>query len=144
MAIEQKASSDDPKPRLIGRLVRIVLGAVLLYFVANIILQISAKPAGFLAARAGWSVPAGNWWFGALVCLFALPTVVNGGFGGRWGEWVVVAYLLLAGGAIVWDRIAYGGLWAAPLAWLVLALILYVLAHSGTSFLVAGIAASPG
>ena len=53
-------------------------------------------------------------------------------------------YLVLAGLAILWDRIAHDGLWAAPLAWLVLLLILYIFGHSGVSFLVAGVAATPG
>ncbi|HYS53460.1 MAG TPA: hypothetical protein VER58_06830 [Thermoanaerobaculia bacterium] len=144
MTIEQEALGSNPKPRVIGRSVRIVLGAVLLYFFVKIIFQISASPGGFLAGRAGWSVPGGDWWVAALICLWVLPTVVNGGFGGKWGEWARGVYIILAGAAIFWDRIAHGGLWAAPLAWLVLLLILYVLAHSGISFLVAGIAATPG
>jgi hypothetical protein len=69
---------------------------------------------------------------------------VNRVFGGKWGEWVRGVYLALIGGAILWDRMAHGGLWGPPLAWLVLLLILFLLALGGVSFLVAGAAATPG
>lgn len=144
MATEDKVSENLPRPGPIGRLVRILLGFVLLYFFANIVIQISAKPGGFLAARTGWRIPGGDWWVAALACAFVLPRLVNSGFGSKWGEWVRGVYLAFIGAAILWDRTAHDGLWAAPLAWLVLLLILYVFAHASVSFLVAGVAATPG
>jgi hypothetical protein len=51
-----------PAPRVIERTLRIVAGAVLLYFFAQLI-----RPApDILAASSGWSVPGGSSWVGAL------------------------------------------------------------------------------
>jgi hypothetical protein len=144
MPAEGKASDGLPRPGPIGRSVRIVLGAVLLYFLADAIIQISAHPSGFLAARSGWEIPGGDWWAGALVCIWALPLLVNSGFGHRWGRGVRGVYLVLIGAALIWDRTVHGGVWALPLAVLVLLLIVYVLAHAGISYIVAAIAATPG
>ena len=144
MEVEGKASGSLPAPGPIGRSVRVFLGAALLYFFASIIREVSANPRAFLGALAGSGIPSGDWWVVALGCLLALPFLVNNGFGGKWGEWVRAGYLALIAAATSWDRMAHGGLWAAPLAWLVLLLTLYVFAHAGVSCLVAAIAATPG
>ena len=87
-----------PAPRGIGRVVRIVVGVVLLYFFAELIREAPS----ILAARSGWSIPRGGWWVGAVVCFFALPGVVNDGFGRRWGAWPQVIYVFLLAGAVLW------------------------------------------
>ena len=133
-----------PQPRRIGRTIRILLGAILLYFFFNLVAQISTHGRDFLATRPGWSIPAGGWWVGAILCFFALPLIINSGFSRHWGAWPQLAFLMLAGGAALWDWLAHGSFWAWPLASLVLLLVGYVLAHAGISYLVAGLAATPG
>jgi hypothetical protein len=144
MVSGDKALGRLPKPRVIGRSIRIVSGAALLYFFTNGLLQVLAVPHGFAATRVGWRVPGGDWWVAALACVLALPKLVNTGFGVRWGQWPRIIFLLSAGVAVAWDWTVYGGFWAAPLAWLVLLLVFYILGHAGISFLVAGVAGTPG
>ena len=134
------SSEVSPAPRVIGRTLRIVVGAAFLYFFVQLIRQAPQ----ILAARSGWNIPRGNWWLGAILCILALPMVFNTGFGRRWGRWPQVVYLLLLCGAALWDWLAYRSLWAPPLGSVVLLLFLYVFAHVGLSFLVAGVAATPG
>jgi hypothetical protein len=129
-----------PTPRAIGRALRILLGIFLLFSFA----QLLRHTAAFLAPRAGWSVPGGNWWLAALFCLLALPVVIDSGFGRRWGAWSPAAYLLLLGAAALWDHAIDGILWARPVSMLALLLLLYVFAHLGISLVVAGVAATPG
>lgn len=144
MATEPNASTPLPRPLWIGRWVRIVLGGVLLYFLVNILLVIPWQAHDFLATQTGWCVPGGDWWLAALACVWALPTIINSGFSRVWGGWPRVAFLVLAGGATAWDWLAYGAFWARPLALLVFVLFMYVFAHAGVSYLVAGFAATPG
>jgi hypothetical protein len=132
-----------PTPRLLGRSVRFLLGAALLYFLAKLLLSISHSQ-DFFAKRPGWSIPQGNWWTAALICLLALGLVVNRGFSRNWGMRPQLIFLCLAAAAILWDRLAYAALWAAPLAVLTVLLIAYVLAHAGISYIVAAMAATPG
>ena len=138
------STSQLPQPRLIGRSIRIFFGAILLFFFLNLLVDISFHANGFLVTRPGWSIPGGGWWVAGILCFLALPIVINSGFGRRWGGWPRMVFLFLAAGAILWDRLAYGALWAPPLAILVLLLVAYVLFHAGISYLVAGFAATPG
>jgi uncharacterized membrane protein YphA (DoxX/SURF4 family) len=137
---DAQSASALPKPGAVGRTLRLVFGAVLLLLCANLLRQAHE----FLAPQAGWRIPGGNWWLGGIVCVLALPTLINGGFKRRWGAWPIFVFVLLAGGAIAWDRLVDHRLWAPPLAWLVLLLLLYVFLHAGISFVVGGIAAVPG
>jgi len=139
---EQSLHSSEvlPAPRVMGRSLRIVVGAVLLYFFVELLRQTPQ----ILAARSGWSIPRGTWWVGAIVCIVALPAIVNTGFGLRWGAWPQVIYVLLLCGAAIWDLLEYGSLWAPPLGSVILLLFLYVYGHAGVSFLIAGVAATPG
>jgi len=56
------SSEVPPARRVIGRTVRVVVGAVLLYLFVGLIRQAPQ----ILAARRGWSVPKRSWWAGAL------------------------------------------------------------------------------
>jgi hypothetical protein len=144
MPADPNASVALPRPRLIGRLVRLVLGAILLYFFVKLLIAIPTQAHGFLATQAGWRIPGGDWWLVAIGCLFALPLLINSGFGRRWGNWPRIALLALAGVAALADWLVYGAFWAWPLAALVFLLIAYVLFHAGISYLVAAFAATPG
>lgn len=133
-----------PKPRLVGRLVRLVLGVLLVFFFVELVTAVSSPGSAFLLPQTGWNVPGGDWWIAAAICFFVLPVVINSGFGRRWGGWPRMVFLALAAGATLWDWLAYGSLWAPPLAVLILLLVAYVLAHAGISYLVAAVAATPG
>lgn len=123
---------------------RVLIGAGLLFLFVNVLRTALFQASGYFEAEPGWRFPGGDWWFVALACVVALPTLLNSGFGVRWGQWPRIVILLLAGAAAAWDWTVYGGFWAAPLAWLVLLLFFYILGHAGISFLVAGVAATPG
>lgn len=140
MANGPSNSKDLPRPGTIGRVVRLLLGVLLLFFFA----QVARNARGFLVEQQGWHTPGGDWWIVAAICLLALSGIVNDGFSRQWGRRPSVAFLALLVAAAAWDRIAYGALWAAPLGFLVLLLILYVFGHAGLSFLAAAAAATPG
>lgn len=129
-----------PTPRIVGRTLRIVIASLLFASLA----QMSLHVRDFLAPLPAWRIPGGGWWVVALVCLWALPMMIDSGFGCRWGHWVQPAFVILLIAAAAWDRMAEGSLWAAPIALLCLVLMLYVIGHAGLSFLVSGIAATPG
>lgn len=134
------ASTNLPVPRALGRTARVLLAALLLSF----LFQLLRSAPQFLASRPGWSLPGGGWWLAAILCLLGLPTVVNSGFGWRWGQRLQAIYLLLLLLAMAGDWIIYGRLWALPVSTLLLVLMGYVAAHLGLSLLTAGVAATPG
>jgi hypothetical protein len=140
MAVSANNSGNLPRPGAVGRLVRLLLGLLLLFFFA----QVMRSAPGFLAAQKGWGIPDGDWWIVAAGCFLALSGVVNDGFGRRWGRWPQIVYLVLVVAAAIWDLAVYKVLWAAPLGFVVLLLVLYVLAHAGASFLVSAAVAAPG
>lgn len=140
MAIDADRTEDYPRPGLIGRAVRLLLGVLLLVFFTNLLRQAPS----FLAPQKGWRVPGGDWWIVALACFWVFSGVLNDAFARRWGRWPQLIYLAMVGAAVAWDRTAYGVLWAVPLGSLVLVLVLYVLGQAGLSFLIAGAAAAPG
>lgn len=138
------ASGALPRPRLIGRLTRLVLGVILLYFFARVLISIPSQARGFLATQTGWHVPGGDWWLVALGCLFGLRLLIDRGFDRQWGNRSQIAFLVLAGVAALADWLVYGAFWAWPLALLVFLLIACVIFYASISYLVAAFAATPG
>ena len=59
--------------------------------------------------------------------------VVNIGFNVSWGRRPQIAFALVAVVAFAIDLIAYGSLWAPPLAFVVFTTAVYVHAHLGIS-----------
>lgn len=125
---------------MLGRTIRVVIGALLFASLAQLVLQVRQ----FLAPLPAWQIPRGDWWVVALGCLFALPMIVDSGFGRRWGRSLQLTFVALFMATGTWDRLVYGRLWAVPFALVSLVLIIYVFAHAGVSFLVSALAATPG
>ncbi len=137
---ESKATSgfDRPgtleRPRPIGRLVRLGLGAACLYLVWVLL------------------VHGGIWQLGNLVMwvwfvfgIWVLPPVVNIGFGKAWGVWWPRAgAMLVTLGAVVAGYLIEGTVLADPLWWVMKGLMIYVYGHMGLSFLLSAILATPG
>jgi hypothetical protein len=140
MASRSDNSENLPRPGAIGRVARLFFGVIFLFFFAQLLRQAP----GFLAAPKGWHIPGGDWWVVAIGCFLALSGVVNDGFGRKWRRWPQWIYFALVVAAVGLDLIVYKVPWAPPLAFLALLLILYVLGHSGISFLIAAAAAAPG
>ncbi|HUX85431.1 MAG TPA: hypothetical protein VMW65_00380, partial [Chloroflexota bacterium] len=116
-----------PRPRMVGRTLRIVLALALFGLLVNLLRQAPE----FLGARRGWQIPGGDWWVAAAICLYALPGMIDDLFGYRFGRWTQAGYLSLLVAAIALDWLAYGLVWAPPLSLLVLALFVYVLVTAG-------------
>lgn len=129
-----------PRPGILGRGVRFVVGAVLLLLIVSIL----RGSHGFIARATGWRLPGGDWWVVAVAGFVYLPRIFRNGFQRRWGAKPQAAALAALAAAAVWDRAAYHALWAPPLAILVLALIVFFLVYAGVAFLAAGAAATPG
>ena len=126
-----------PRPGPVGRAVRLGFGALCLYHVYWL-LQLS----GSLLDEGGQV--RSILWNGSLIGLLLVSYVVNIGFSRDWKKWPAIVsacvFLLLA---------AYGYFTAATAETLLLARALwvwelYVFAHLGGAFIVAGIIGTPG
>jgi len=140
MATSPHLNQELPKPGLIGRTVRFLIGGVLLFAFVNELGQAHAV----LATQPGWRLPGSWWWLVAIVFSWKIPGMLKDGFGLDWKQWPIAGSLVLAAGAIIWDRLDYGALWAWPLGLLVLLLILFVLLYAGLSYVIVGLVATPG
>ncbi len=127
-----------PKPGLIGRGIRLLLGAWLLSFTYQLARE---GPAGLLdtTAPAHWT-----WWVGVIIGLAVTPYVINIGFTRNWKHWPRVAVLATAGVLIVIDLMAYGTWWAPPLGAFALLWMVYWSGHLGLSFVLSSLIATPG
>ena len=133
---ERPGTITGPGP--IGRIVRIILGIILLYF----FIETLTGYEGLVRIRSDW--PSGTWWIGAAFGLYLLPGLVNIGFTRSWGRWPQVVFVLLVLAAVVFDLLQYGSFWGPPLGLLVFLLLTYFTGHLGLSFILAGIFAAPG
>ncbi|MGH9534234.1 MAG: hypothetical protein ACRD2E_05195 [Terriglobales bacterium] len=75
MDIAEPTPDNLPRPAVLGRAARIILGLVLLFLIA----QLLRGAPGFVAAQKGWQIPGGDWWILAIACFLALERVANGG-----------------------------------------------------------------
>ena len=127
-----------PKPGLIGRLVRLLLGVWLLSLTYTLVRD---GPAGLLdtAAPAQWT-----WWAGVLIGLALTPYVVNIGFTRNWKHWPRMGVLAAAAVLIVIDLISFGTWWAPPLGVFALLWMVYWSGHLGLSFVLSSLIATPG
>jgi hypothetical protein len=133
-----RAPGSLARPRAIGRLVRLLLGLWLLWFLYSL-LRFGSVLLISTTAPKHWS-----WWLATLVGLWVFPDVVNIGWGKNWKHRPRVAVLGVAGLLVVVDLLAYGAWWAPPLGVFVFAWHLYWSAHLGLSFALASIIATPG
>ena len=128
-------------PRLLGRLMRLVL--------AGVVYQLLVWPyidlwQGYTRVREGWEPPGGTWWFPILLMIYLMPHMVDAGLGFRLGWRSRAAYtaLLVAAAAANWA--VHGSLWGPVLGWFLIVTGLIVFGHLTISFLVQGLFATPG
>lgn len=126
-----------PKPGPIGRLVRLGLGLLCLYYVYGLWLV-----RGDLMTDTGSIRPL--LWNGVIFGLFLVSYVVNIGFSRDWKKWpaIISAIILFAVGGI--GYLQSGSIETPLLAQAILVWELYVFMHLGVSFVVAAMVRTPG
>lgn len=127
-----------PRPRIVGRLVRLLLGLWLLWALYTVL-------------AVGWEVLVDttppsrpDWWLFIAIAFWITPAIVNIGFAKNWKrrpQWVI---LLLVGLAIAVDLAVYSSWWAPPLGAFVWLWLIYFSAHLGFSFVLSAIISTPG
>ena len=130
-----------PKVGPLGRLLRIVLGVLILYAVFPSFLQ---HVEAMTQLREGWETPGTGWIVAFVVSVYLLPHTVDRGFTLQLGYRSQLILAVIALGVVGFDLLYYGSLWGPPLGWFILLTIFFVLGHLGLSFIVAGAAATPG
>ena len=124
-----------PRPRIIGRLVRLSFGLVLLYLI---------WPLSRYRLGGTLDMAAVMPWIGLLFGLWVLPEVVNLGFRRRWGQaprLLAAALLPLAAlGDLTMIRDPFGPVFGFSFV----IFMGYVYVHLGLSFVVAALFAAPG
>ena len=126
-----------PRPGPIGRLTRLVFGALSIWFVIELLgirtdlLDNDGHVRAFV-------------WNGFLPSIFLISYVINIGFSRAWKKWpaIVSALVLVAIAGI--SYFAGGQLESAALAWALWVWELYIFGHLGVSFLISGLLATPG
>jgi hypothetical protein len=126
-----------PRPGLVGRLARLALGALCLWYVYGLVMI-----GGDVMSPAG-NVPT-MIWNGILPGLFLVSYVVNIGYSRAWKKWpAIISALAFAAVALV-GQVTSGTVETVALARLVWSWELYVFAHLGLSFLLAAMIGTPG
>lgn len=121
------------RPGLTGRLVRLVMGALL----AMVVWQLFAHADVSDLRNPGV-------WFWIVFALLLVPYVVNIGFGVTWGAWPrVVSIVLLVASAAV-GYLSDGSVLGQPLWVTTLVFMVYVYTHLGLSFLLSAVLGTPG
>jgi hypothetical protein len=128
---------DEPgsiaKPGLIGRIVRLSLGALCLWLVWQ--LATGSDPMDLYNP---------SFWVMAAFGFMLAPYVVNIGFGVKWGAWPRLISALLILGSAVASFAATGSFLATPL-WATAAIwMAYIYGHLGVSFVLSALLATPG
>lgn len=126
------------KPGFIGRVVRFLLGAWLLWALYTLL-------------RYGWIILVDTsppdrieWWLFMVLAFWLTPPVVNIGFTKSWRRAPQVVIAVVAAAATGIDLLIYGTWWAPPLGLFVLAWLVYFSAHLGSSFVLSALLATPG
>ena len=126
-----------PKPGPAGRLVRLALGALSIWYVVNL-LQYSDDLIS----------PAGNVrpivWNGIVPALFIISYVVNIGYSRAWKKWPAIASAVVIGGVAVVGYQMTGNAETMLLARTIWASELYIFGHLGISFVIAAVIGTPG
>ncbi len=130
-------------PKLIGRIVRFLLGAWLL----TAVYPMADALYGWIALGF-WdsTTPPRGLMFYLLVAFafWATPHVINIGFTKNWRrgpQWVIAS---VAAALVGVDLAAYGTWWSGPLAVFVYLWLLYIAVHLGLSLVLSSIIATPG
>ena len=135
------APGTHAKPQLLGRMLRLGMGALVFYLMAWPYIDLWR---GYTRVREGWAAPGGTWWFPILVMLYLMPHMINGGMNFRLGNLpgYVFGGLLVLAAAV--NFAVYGGVWGPVLGWFLIVTGVLVFTHLSVAFLVQGVAATPG
>ena len=127
-----------PRPLLIGRAGRLVLGAFVLYVLVVNLVDYDAFVSTDVSDTdvLNWIAFGIAWWY------FSDLVVV--GFGPTWGRWPQVAVLPFATALVVADLVAYKSAWGPPLGWGVFSFTEFFFLFLGMSFLLAAVFRVPG
>jgi len=126
-----------PRPGPVGRLARLLLGALCLYYAYTLIIIV-----GNIMLPSGSIHPV--LWNGVIPGLFLVSYVVNIGYSRAWKKWpAIVSASALAGVALV-GYLVSGTAETVTLARLIWGWELYVLGHLGSAFLIAAFIGTPG
>ncbi len=126
---------DEPgtlsKPGWIGRLVRLLMAALMFYLLYVVLQNFN----NFIEGVPEQAIL----WFMVLLAFFLLSPVVNIGFGKLWGNqpqswFLIMLYILIMVG--IFSKNAH---WTLETAYLILGLQIYIFSHLGISFLLASI-----
>ena len=133
-----EAAGSLPRPGLVGRLVRFLLGLSLMW---GLYAMVSSSVWFFTANR-----PPSSWsfWFFAVVAFLVTPYVVNIGFGKSWRRWPRVVVGAIAAIMVVASLVVYESWWSPLVGVFVWAWLIYFALHLGISFLVSAVIATPG
>ncbi len=137
-----------PKPRLVGRLVRLGLGVWLLSVLYMLITdgwQISSHISVDFEGLVDTSPPT-HWMTWAFIgfAFWLTPYVINIGFTRNWKRRPQIAIALTGVLLIALDLALYGTWWAPPLGAFVWAWLAYFAAHLGFSFVLSALIGTPG
>lgn len=137
MSLSLQTPGTFPRPGWMGRIVRLLMGGALLYFLMKLL------PA--FDHIVGYSLPRGGlFWVGIALAFYALPLTLNPLFGrniGRTVQLVVAGLALIAAG---YDWLAQGQIWGPPLGLLAFSVLAFVLGETALAFLLAALFAVPG
>ncbi len=127
-----------PKPRLVGRMVRLSSGVLLLWPLYTMLTDGVGLMSGTAWPR-GWT-----FWLLVAIAFYFTPYVVDIGFGLNWRR--KPQYFVAVGAALllVVDLGVYGSWWAPPLGVFVWAWLVYFSAHLGISFVLSTLLGTPG
>jgi hypothetical protein len=126
-----------PRPGPIGRLARLLFGALCLYYVYGLV-----AVAGSILTSDGSIRPL--LWNGIVPGLFLVSYVVNIGFSRAWKKWPAVAGAVSLGTIALIGYLTTGSVETSMLARSIWSWELYVFGHLGTAFLIAAIIGTPG
>ena len=135
MSDELTRSSLEP-PGPVGRLVRLGLGTVLLYGTWNLLRFGPSEIGRQLVNPVEWLIHMG-------IALWLLPAVVGIGWNRPPGRRIRPEVLGGVGVLILISRLIDGVWWGPVVGWPVLVATIYTFAHSGISFVVSAVLASP-
>ncbi|MBU2677189.1 MAG: hypothetical protein KJP16_08890, partial [Gammaproteobacteria bacterium] len=126
-----------PRPGPVGRLARLILGVMCIWYVY-----------GLIMIGADIISPAGNVrpivWNGIVPALFIISYVVNIGYSRAWKKWPAIASAVVIGGVAVVGYLMTGNAETMLLARTIWAWELYIFGHLGISFVIAAVIGTPG
>lgn len=126
-----------PRPGPIGRMARLVLGGLCLWFVIGLveIHDSMLDSQGSIRSLV---------WNGVLPGLFLISYVVNIGFSRAWKKWPAAVSIIVLSAFAALAYMHEGSIETAYLARAIWLWELYVFAHLGLAFLLSGLIATPG